>query len=228
MTLLYSGRKVMQYARNAPLVIQKLYKELDELDGRIDDVESGVVAAGSISETEIANGAVTESKLGTGAVTSGKIGTGAVGTAKLADDAVSYAKLDATGRTYVVRFDNAVVEALNTDTWEKVVGTAPFAGNITDVQYIPNTGFGQDTNTAALTLYNRGVDDNGTTAVASKNFTAANAVAARVPADLTVSGVPADVAVTAGQVLTIAKTTAAGDSQIVPAGVVEVTIVRTA
>ena len=63
------------------------------LDERIEDVEAGTVAEGSISETELANGAVTESKLATGAVTSGKLGNGSVATAKLADASVNNAKL---------------------------------------------------------------------------------------------------------------------------------------
>jgi len=49
--------------------------------------QAGLLAAGSVSETELAAGAVTETKIGTGAVTTIKIGDGQVTAAKWADGA---------------------------------------------------------------------------------------------------------------------------------------------
>lgn len=76
--------------------------ELTAIDTRIDSVEAGTVAEGSISEAELANGAVSESKLATGAVTSGKLGTGAVATAKLADAAANAVKIKHVERVITI------------------------------------------------------------------------------------------------------------------------------
>jgi len=68
------------------LVPKCLYDLISEVDARVEDVEAGVVAAGSINSDELANGAVVEAKLGTGAVTSGKIADTSVTAAKLRGD----------------------------------------------------------------------------------------------------------------------------------------------
>lgn len=93
MALLITWKNLLRKVRAPRVAFKLVWNELVALDGRIDDVEAGTVAAGSISETELANGAVTESKLGTGAVTSGKLGNGSVATAKIADDAITAGKL---------------------------------------------------------------------------------------------------------------------------------------
>ena len=91
--LIYTLQQILAYGKNPRTAFKKVYAELTALDGRIDNVEAGTVASGSISSDELANGAVIEAKLGTGAVTSGKIGTGAVSTAKIADAAVTPVKM---------------------------------------------------------------------------------------------------------------------------------------
>lgn len=225
MAVLHTLQEMKKSLRKRAAIM--LHEELAALDTRITNAESGVVAAGSISSTELENGAVIEGKLGTGAVTAGKLGTGAVTSLKIAADAVTYDKLDATGRTIILRSRKDSADALAATDFEYVIGSAYVTGNITAVKFIPDAGFGQDTNNSTLALYNRKADDSGTTAVAAKIYTAANAVVARVASSLGVSAVPADVAVAPGDVLTIKKTHT-GNGQIVPAGVFSVTIVRTA
>lgn len=68
------------------LVPKCLYDLIKEVDDKVESVEAGEVATGSISSDELANGAVIEAKLGTGAVTSGKIADGSVTAAKLRGD----------------------------------------------------------------------------------------------------------------------------------------------
>jgi len=240
MALLYKARNAMAYAGKVPTLVKMIWAELSSLDTRVSALDgSGEVELSMLeASTEakmivygadgVANDVAMSGDIAIAANGATTIQADAVEQSMIAAGAVGVTELDANGKLYVIRFDHAVADTTNTDTWEKVVGTAPIAGNITTVKFIPDAGLGQDTDTAALTLYNRGVADAGTTAVASKNFTAANAVAARIPASLTVSGVPADVAVTAGQVLTLKKTAAAGNSEVIPPGVLEVTITRTA
>ena len=76
-------------------IIKFCYDKLSDINDRMDNVEAGVVAEGSISSAELANGAVTEGKLATGAVTSGKLGAKAVTTAKIDDNAVGSDQLAA-------------------------------------------------------------------------------------------------------------------------------------
>lgn len=67
-----------------------LYDLISDLSTKVENVEAGTVAAGSISTDEIANLAVTEGKINTGAVTSGKIADGSVTAAKLRGDVKSF------------------------------------------------------------------------------------------------------------------------------------------
>lgn len=86
MSLINTAREAMNFMRNPTTLVNMIWDEFTAMDNRIDDVEAGTVAAGSISSDELANGAVIEAKLGTGAVTSGKIGAGAVTAAKLSGE----------------------------------------------------------------------------------------------------------------------------------------------
>lgn len=78
--------KITEIFRGRLVIPKFMYALLKDLDDRIDDVEAGTVAAGSIGTDEIANLAVTEGKIATSAVTSGKIADGSVSAAKLRGD----------------------------------------------------------------------------------------------------------------------------------------------
>lgn len=154
MALLTTWKNLLKKVRAPRVAFKLVWNELTELDSRIDDVESGVVAAGSISETELANGAVTESKLGTGAVTSGKLGNGSVATAKLADDAVTQDKiaddavgagqLDTVERDITIAAEAAAGSVTNeADINGVILGVYPqsaCAAPIKDVTFTPGTG----------------------------------------------------------------------------------------
>lgn len=142
--LLYTARKVMHYSRNVPEVIRHIYAELTALDDRIDDVEAGTVAAGSISSDELANGAVIEAKLGTGAVTSGKLGSNAVTQLKIDDDAVGAAELKIVERNITIAGGAASGSVTNAaDINGTVIGVIPYAAcesAIKDVSFTTGTG----------------------------------------------------------------------------------------
>lgn len=154
MALLGTLGGLLAFGKNPRKAFRKVWNELEGLDDRIDDVEAGVVAAGSISETELANGAVTESKLGTGAVTSGKLGNGSVATAKLADDAVTQDKiaddsvgadqLDTVERDITIAAEAAAGSVTNeADINGVILGVYPqsaCAAPIKDVTFTPGTG----------------------------------------------------------------------------------------
>lgn len=144
MSLLYTARNIMTFSRNVPEVIKRVYAELTALDGRIVDVEAGVVATGSISSDEIANGAVIEAKLGTGAVTSGKLGAGAVTQAKVGADAIGAAELKIVERNITIAGGAAAGSVTNAaDINGTVIGVVPYsavASAILDVDFTPGTG----------------------------------------------------------------------------------------
>lgn len=135
--------------------VKGLYDNTKDLDDRMEDVEAGVVAAGSISTTELAN------------------------------NAVNYAKLDATGRTYKLQIRHAVAEATAATDFEKAVGACTAAGTVTSVKFIPDAGFGQATDYATLAIINKGAAGSGTTSVASLGFNSSNVATAYVPSALT-------------------------------------------
>lgn len=63
MTLLYKARNAMAYSRKIPTLAKMIWAELAALDTRIDDVEAGTVAEGSIATAELADDAVTGAKI---------------------------------------------------------------------------------------------------------------------------------------------------------------------
>jgi hypothetical protein len=87
------------------------------------------------------------------------------------------------------------------------IGRVPITGTVTSVNIIPQADLtGADTNSATLSVVNKGLDGNGTTVIASKAFTnGVNALDFDETA-LTLSVTAADLAVTAGQVLALRRT----------------------
>jgi hypothetical protein len=73
MTLLKTARQVMNFARNPSKLVSLIWDEFTALDGRIDDVEAGTVAEGSIDTAELADGAVETDKIADDAVDSDKL-----------------------------------------------------------------------------------------------------------------------------------------------------------
>jgi hypothetical protein len=75
-------------------------------------------------------------------------------------------------------------------------------GTVSAVTYSPVTAItGANTNTRSVSLVNKGTDGTGTTVVATLQFNSGVNAAAATPTTVTLSGTPANLAVTAGQVL---------------------------
>lgn len=64
MSLLKTVREVINICRNPVQLTKYTWAELTALDARIDNVEEGTVAEGSIGTSEIAAGAATKTKIG--------------------------------------------------------------------------------------------------------------------------------------------------------------------
>jgi len=73
MSLIKTARQVMNFARNPSKLVGLIWDELTAMDTRIDDVEAGTVAEGSIDTAELADEAVTSEKIADAAVDSSKI-----------------------------------------------------------------------------------------------------------------------------------------------------------
>jgi hypothetical protein len=197
---------------------------------------SGAVAINSSGVTQIGAGAVDTAQIATDAVDSAEIKAGAVGSAELATDsvgsdeiiagAVGFAELAAANIKEKIRFQVPSADTAGSD-FEYSIGLPKHAGTVTSIKLIPNATFGADTNYSTLTVYNRGADDSGTTALCTNNFDAAHAATARVPFTFTLNGVPANLAVATTDVLTLVKTHT-GDGAVVPMGVLEIEYNRTA
>jgi hypothetical protein len=107
------------------------------------------------------------------------------------------------------------------------IGTAPFAGKVTAVGYIPQAAItGADNNTRKVTLINKKQDGSGTTEVAALQF---NATVNGVAADekpLTLSATAANLVVAEGDVLQWSSAHV-GTGLADPGGRVRVTVNRT-
>lgn len=155
---------------------------------------------------------------------------GEIATAEIAANAVNYAKLDATGRKYVIRFRRAASDTAGTD-FELPAGIAQFAGTVTSVKVVGDSGIGQATNYSTLAVVNKGgTAGDGTTSIASYDFDngTTHALTTFVPKALTLSGTGANLVVASGDVLTVKKThTSSG--QALPTNLfVEIVIERSA
>lgn len=92
-------------------------------------------------------------------------------------------------------------------TSDEVIGRVPISGVVASVNFIPDADLtGADTNSATLSVVNKGLDGNGTTVVASKAFTAAVNAPDFDETAITLSVTAADLVVTAGQVLAFRRT----------------------
>jgi|GEM_PF-5660900 len=83
MALLGTLGGLLAFGKNPRKAFRKVWRELEELDDRIDDVESGVVAEGSIDTPELADGAVETDKVADAAIENGKLGAAAVDSSKM-------------------------------------------------------------------------------------------------------------------------------------------------
>lgn len=63
MTLLKTVDKIKAYCRNPSKLVDFIWAEFSALDSRIDDVEAGTVAEGSIDTAELADDAVESDKI---------------------------------------------------------------------------------------------------------------------------------------------------------------------
>lgn len=117
-----------------------------------------------------------------------------------------------------------VLAALAADaTADQNVAVAPVTGTVTAVTYTPDTVLtGADTNSATLELINKGAAGAGTTQVAAKAFTNGVNAAAGDETAITLSATPANLNVTAGDVLAFRRTKV-GTGLATPAGLVRVT-----
>jgi len=110
-----------------------------------------------------------------------------------------------------------------------ILGAAPMTGKVEAVKYTPAAAInGADTNSRTLTLVNRGPANagpggGGNKTAATLALTNGINAAAFTPKAVTVSGVAADVAVTAGDVL-VFNSTHIGTGIADPGGTVEVTL----
>lgn len=82
------------------------------------------------------------------------------------------------------------------------LGVCQFAGVVSSVTYVPDTAItGQNTNTRAIRVRNRGTAGTGTTIVAEKQFDTGTNAAQFDETPITLSATPANLVVAAGDVL---------------------------
>lgn len=108
---------------------------------------------------------------------------------------------------------------LNTNVY-----VVPRDGTVTAVTYAPVTAItGANTNTRSVSLVNKGTDGLGSTVVATVQFNSGINAAAATPTSITLSATPANLLVTAGQLLQW-QSTAVNTGIADPGGLVSVTI----
>jgi hypothetical protein len=116
----------------------------------------------------------------------------------------------------------AAMAAAGTDD-ETVAFTAPFDCTVTAAKWTPGAAVtANGTNFSILSLRNRGAAAAGTALPASRSYAATNSVAL-VSESMTLSATAADLALTAGDVITVQRLhTASG--VVIPAGTVEISL----
>lgn len=118
----------------------------------------------------------------------------------------------------------AVSTAGNSD--DTVIGQAPFAGTVTDVEYVPEAAItGAATNNRTVSLVNKGQDGSGSTVIATLTFGSGTNAAANDDATVTLSGTAANRVVAAGDTLqwrSVANGTGIAD----PGGLARITLSR--
>jgi hypothetical protein len=109
-------------------------------------------------------------------------------------------------------------------TADQVVGVAGVAGSVLTVTFTPDTVLtGADTNSATLSVVNKGTGGAGTAVVASKAFTNGVNAAATDETDITLTVTAADAVVAVGDVLVLRRTKV-GTGLATPAGLVRIKI----
>lgn len=131
----------------------------------------------------------------------------------------------ASGTIFAQTLRHRVNAALAADaTADQVVGLVTTAGSVLSVTFVPDTVLtGADTNSATLSVVNKGAAAAGTAVVASKAFTNGVNIAATVPGDITLTATAADAVVAANDVL-VYRRTKVGTGLAVPAGMLVVKI----
>jgi hypothetical protein len=118
----------------------------------------------------------------------------------------------------------AVSTAGNSD--DTVIGQAPFAGTVTDVEYIAEAAItGAATNNRTVTLVNKGQAGAGSTTVASLTFGAGTNAAANDDTTVALSGTAANLTVAEGDTLQW-RSVAVGTGIADPGGLVRITLSR--
>lgn len=108
------------------------------------------------------------------------------------------------------------------------IGTAPFAGTVTSITYIPDsTVTGAATHNRVFSAINKGTVGTGTTSVASLTMSSGVVATGYDEKAITLSGTAANLVVAAGDVLTFSSVHA-GSGIADPGGLVKITIARTA
>jgi hypothetical protein len=103
---------------------------------------------------------------------------------------------------YVHRFQVPTEGAATAVDDTVILGEAPFAGTVTEVNYIPDAALtGANTNTRRLALINRGQAGAGATIVAELQFNAGINLTAGDETAITLSATPANLVLVAGDVL---------------------------
>lgn len=126
----------------------------------------------------------------------------------------------------VITFKQVVPPVAQAAGAETILGTVPIDGVVTAVTYAPNDDItGADTNTRAVTLYNRGSDGEGTTDIATLQFDSGVDASEFVGKVITLSGTASDLDVSAGDVLSFASDEVASGLAD-PGGYVTVTVER--
>lgn len=110
---------------------------------------------------------------------------------------------------------------------ENGVGTAPFAGTVSAVSYIPSTVLtGANTDSRTLVLVNKGQAGAGTTVVATKAFTSGVNAPADDETTITLSATAANLVVADGDVLVWQSTHVGSTGLADPGGLAHVEITR--
>lgn len=118
----------------------------------------------------------------------------------------------------------AVSTAGNSD--DTVIGQAPFACTVTDVEYVPESAItGAATNNRTVSLVNKGQDGSGSTVVATLTFGSGTNAAANDDTTVTLSATAANKVLAAGDTLqwrSVANGTGIAD----PGGLARITLSR--
>lgn len=123
-----------------------------------------------------------------------------------------------TGRQVVVGPQATAGSNLNTNVW-----VVPADMTISGVTYTTVTAItGANTNTRSVSLVNKGTDGSGSTVIATLQFNSGTNTVAADETTITLSGTPANLNVSAGQVLQW-QSTAVGTGIADPGGLVNIT-----